>query len=458
MEETIAGFEIEFSVVSRPKDKENELDIKKIIWVSPYVISGTKGERNIKNGLWLTNGGYFYVDMSKFPEIASPECLGDPFMLTAYLEATFGIMRESARICETQLGKKILVFATNEGGALSSESGQNQSLGFHENFLFPEVPVFSDSTMEHLAASILPFMTTRQIIAGSGSFISGAFEISQRPKHTNKGAHHGTVNEKPIVNTKNERLMSINALRLHLTSGDTPILPYSFWLSSGITILVIAAIKGGYLKESESDKMTPTDPVNTFQAISRDPLCRLRFKTNSGETTALDIQRRHLECVGAMLAADTNIPSWTNIIYTAWKDTLNLLSQTPIPLDALEEKIGWVNKLRLLERIAATSGGWQSKAVKTLGVFYHQIDCHTPDFILENRARTRQVVPKNTVAKAMTTPPPTRAANRVAIIKNAAKKNEEVAISWGSVSWRLTKNIPLETKLPSPFLDKNLPH
>src|SRR5699024_6597385 len=97
------------------------------------------------------------------------------------------------RLAEDGVGGEIYVFKNNVDSA-------GNSYGCHENFLVERTGDFASVT-----EGLLPFLITRQLIAGTGKLMSSSrgtqFSVSQRADHIWEGISSATTRSRPIINT-----------------------------------------------------------------------------------------------------------------------------------------------------------------------------------------------------------------------------------------------------------------
>lgn len=440
----ICGFEIETSLVEIPKRSDTDEHCQELVHNCPHAIPN-----NEFGGLWLKNGGRFYTEpVGRHPEIASPECNWDPYEITAHFLAAIQILRDSAATLSLSRKKRTLIFLNNESSGEPEDS--NKSWGKHENYF---VPLTTLSSIDDWGSELLPFLATRPVFSGSGVLREHAFELSQRAKHINRHTDTTTTSTKPIFNTRTESLTSDKDFsRIHITFDDTPVIEFQTWLTFGVTMMVISAINMGLLSPWIRT-VTLLDPVRTLRLISHDLRFNRLFQTVDGyRATAIDIQKIYLEVVGEMLSAakSEETPDWMPLVWREWENVLSLLSKKPLPLEELACSVGWANKLLFLRNFFGKSESLcLNEKAKKAEVMYHEIT--SPVEAIERiKKLSRKVVSPEDVIKAITTPPQTRAANRVKIIKNHGGVADT---NWTSVRCD-TKTITLDL----PFLDSSLPH
>ncbi len=438
----VCGFEIETSLVQVPRRNDTAAHCLELLSSCPHLILTQSS-----SSAWLKNGGRFYIEgIGCHPEITSPECGWNPFETTAYFLAATQILRDSATfLSDERKAKRTLIFLNNESSGKPRDS--NKSWGFHENYF---VPLTVIPTIEKWCREILPFLVTRQVLSGSGILRKDGFEISQKARHIMQASSIPATTNKPIVNARPETLTNNKDFtRIHVTSGDTPVIEFQVWLNFGIAMMVFSAANLGLLSPLRGIT-APHDPVNAFKQISLDLSFKSQFQTEDGYfATALDVQKILLDTVGEMIVQhDDKIPVWMADVCLEWENILNLLSKNPVPFEALEDTLGWANKLLLLKRCSRDGSVFYNDTTKKIEVIYHEITS-PPEAIRNAKDLSRRVVKPEDVVKAVETPPETRARNRVAIINS----QHVHYLNWTHIKTE-SENIALDM----PFLDSSLPH
>ena len=118
------------------------------------------------------------------------------------------------------------------------------SYGCHDNYLVSRSIPFPS-----LTAGLLPFLVSRQIIAGAGKvgiegqesgFVPGHYQLSQRADFMETDLSVDTMHNRPILNTRDEpHAVREKYRRLHLIIGDANMCEYATALKVGTTQLVL---------------------------------------------------------------------------------------------------------------------------------------------------------------------------------------------------------------------------
>ena len=297
----------------------------------------------------LTNGARLYVDHAH-PEYSSPEVVtaregvvwdraGELVMLTA--------MRE--------LGKNpalpdVVLYKNNV-------DGKGATYGTHENFLVDRAVPFTE-----LAARLIPFLVTRQVLVGAGRVGLGqrgeqaGFQISQRADYVEAEIGLETTLRRPIVNTRDEPHADPRRWRrLHLIVGDANCFETATYLKLGMTSLVLwlverAEVEGPPRGTAEAlariDALALADPVAATHEVSRDLALTRRLELVDGRRlTAIEIQREYLEAVRS-LGEPAEQDTETADVLRRWGSLLDRLETEPA---ACVREVEWLAKLRVLE-------------------------------------------------------------------------------------------------------------
>jgi proteasome accessory factor A len=115
------------------------------------------------SNVFLTNGSRLYLDVGSHPEYATAEC-DDLAQLIAHDRAGELILDDLVDEAQERLAAEgfngtVYLFKNNTDSA-------GNSYGSHENYLIPRRGEFS-----RLAEILIPFLVTRQLIAGAGKIL-----------------------------------------------------------------------------------------------------------------------------------------------------------------------------------------------------------------------------------------------------------------------------------------------
>lgn len=298
-------------------------------------------------GVFLGNGGKFYIDVGCHPEYATPEC-SSPWELVRYTAAGDRIM---ARLVSAMQRRKrsatVLAFRGNTG-----YGSQPQTWACHESYLCRRHPT-------EYTEQILPFLVSRMVFAGSGGFDPFspgiAFTLSPRSHFLTTVSGTETMHSRPIVNLRCEPLASGGWNRLHLICADAVGSHAATWLRAGTTALAIALIDA---RLQPARDMQLQDPVAALRTFAADTTMTATVPTTRGEQiTAIGIQRRYLDLVRANIGAEW-LPGWTPAVIEGWDRTLRLLGQD---LESLASVYDWVIKRTVYGEFCAQRGlAWDS--------------------------------------------------------------------------------------------------
>ena len=194
------------------------------------------------------------------------------------------------------------------------------SYGCHDNYLVSRALNF-----ENLVRGLLPFLVSRQLIAGAGKvgreaqergFTPGGFQISQRADFMETELSVDTMHNRPILNTRDEPHANRERYRrLHLILGDANMCEYATALKIGTTRVVLDMISEGFVPSFDL-----ASPVQAIQSFSQDPDLKVVVRREHGGTiSGLDIQREYVNQARIVL---TNIDEETDWILQEWEQVL----------------------------------------------------------------------------------------------------------------------------------------
>ena len=291
---------------------------------------------DMKSDLVLPNGARFYNDHTH-PEYSTPECrtLRD---LVAHDRAGERIVHRAAQRRNRLLGGAHLRLYKN------NTDFHGHSYGCHDNYLVPRSIPFPA-----LAAGLLPFLVSRQVIAGAGKvgieaqesgWVPGAYQLSQRADFMETELGVDTMHNRPILNTRDEPHADRRKYRrLHLIIGDANMCEYATALKIGTTRLVLDLIERGALPPLEVEQ-----PVVAVKQVSRDPEIKTMIRLKDGrKVSALELQAHYCEIARRELAGSDEESDW---LLSEWAETLHALSEDR---SRLVGKLDWVTKLWLIE-------------------------------------------------------------------------------------------------------------
>ena len=365
----------------------------------------------------LANGARLYVDHAH-PEYSSPEVL-TPRDVLVWDRAGDRVAEECVRTLATT-AEPVNLYKNNT-------DSKGSSYGAHENYL-----VRRDVDFDELAAALLPFFATRQILCGAGRVGIGrsgeepGYQISSRADFFEEQIGLETTLRRPIVNTRDEpHADGTRWRRLHVIIGDATLAEPATLVRFGSTALVLGLIEAGL-----QPRLELADPVTALQTVSHDLTLSAALPLADGSTlTAIDIQRLYWEA--AVDAAGTAPDEATAEVLAEWDRFLTELARDP---RALAADIDWVAKLALLEGYRTREGlSWDAPKLALIDVQYSDVRREKGLFYrLEAAGRIRRITTDEQVERAVEqAPAQTRAFLRGGIIERFAPS--VAAASWDSV-------------------------
>ncbi len=380
--------------------------------------------REMKSDLVLTNGARYYNDHTH-PEYSTPECRS-VMDLVAHDRAGERILLASAKQRNQLLNSSPVKLYKN------NTDYHGHSYGCHENYLISRTINF-----EKLAALLMAFLVTRQIIIGAGktgieaqdhTIHNGIFQVSQRADFMETLYSVDTMHDRPILNTRDEPHANREKFRrLHLISGDSNMAEYATALKVGITRVILEMINKGVCPLIDLQ-----DPVRAMKEISQDTMLELLLPCkNMNPLSAIDVQRRYLDVALKEISGCDEETDW---ILCEWGNVLDLLVNDRT---ALVGSLDWVTKYWLLETfIESEKIDWTDPWLVSLDLEYHNIDPKQGLFLsLENTGNTRRICTDDQIHAAMNTGPlDTRAGIRGLCISKFSDKVE--AVQWERIFFK----------------------
>lgn len=348
----------------------------------------------MKSDLVLPNGARFYNDHTH-PEYSSAECrtIRD---LVAQDRAGERIVQAAADRRNKALGGPHVQLYKN------NTDFHGHSYGCHDNYLVARSIPFSK-----LAEDLLPFLVSRQLIAGTGKvgvetqdagFRPGPFQLSQRADFMECELSVDTMHNRPILNTRDEPHADRSRYRrLHLIVGDANMCEYATALKVGTTRLVLDLIA-----RDAAPSLGLADPVAAIRAVSRDPDLKALVPRKAGGTiSGLEIQEAYYL---ASLRTLSGLDEETDWILREWGETLTRLEKDRTRLVG---RIDWVTKLWLLEAFMQEERiGLDDPWLASLDLEYHNVNPARGLFLgLEAEGKTERIVTDADIEAARSTGP-----------------------------------------------------
>lgn len=282
-------------------------------------------------GIFLANGGRFYLDMSDLcdkPEFATAEC-SDPIELLTRIEEADAFVNDLAGRVEKEIGGDMLFSKTNVDYA------SGNTWGCHENYLIRRG--------YDLEKNLVPFLCSRQILAGSGGFDSSGglhFSLSTRAPFMRAVTGIDTLRQRAILNTRDESHSRSFEQRIHLIVGEGLHGEISSLLKCGTTALVAGLIEAGV---EPGQGIGLRAPLSAIRRFAQDPSCTTAARAESGRLVSpIDIQRHYLRLAGDHLS---KLPVWSEAVCRLWTEVLDNLESGREQNELL--RLDWVIRYRL---------------------------------------------------------------------------------------------------------------
>ncbi len=344
----------------------------------------------MKSDLVLPNGARFYNDHTH-PEYSTPECRSVRDLI-AHDRAGERIVQAAAARRNQELGAASVQLYKN------NTDFHGHSYGCHDNYLVSRSIPFTD-----LVSGLIPFLVSRQVVAGAGKvgiegqergLRAGQYQVSQRADFMEIELSVDTMHNRPLLNTRDEpHADRARYRRLHLIIGDANMCEYATALKVGTTRLVLDLIAAG-----QAPRVVLTDPVLAVKQISQDPELKVRVACHQGcDVTGLELQERYLEAAERAFAGHDEETDW---VLREWRATLGALQDDRARLIG---KLDWVTKQWLLETfMEAERVAWTDPWVASLDLEYHNVDPSRGLFLgLEQEGKTTRLVDDEAIRSAM---------------------------------------------------------
>ena len=380
------------------------------------------------SNVFLRNGSRLYLDVGSHPEYATPEC-DDILQLVTHDRAGERILEglvvdAEKRLRDEGIDGDIYLFKNNTDSA-------GNSYGCHENFLVGRQGEFSK-----LADALIPFLVSRQLIAGAGKVLSTprgpVYCLSQRAEHMWEGVSSATTRSRPIINTRDEPHADAERYRrLHVIVGDSNMSETTTMLKVATTDLVLRMLESGYVLRD----MTLENPIRAIREISHDMTGRRTVRLANGrELSALQIQtefyERALDFARRRGIADDPLSVPARAL-DLWGRTLNAIATDTI--ESMSREIDWVIKWQLLQRYMNKHDlALGSARIAQIDLAYHDITrSRGLYYLLERRGAVERLTRDIDVFEAKSVPPQTtRAKLRGDFIKRAQERRRDFTVDW----------------------------
>lgn len=381
---------------------------------------------SLEQDVILPNGARVYTDHGH-PEYSTPECL---------------TVREL--VAQEKAGERCLESARKKIMALYKESSNDElelliyknnndyyghSFGAHENYLVDR----NARKMEEVMHELVPHLVTRILYCGAGDIKDEQnssrrhYELSQRAEFFTQLSGIGTMQHRPIFNTRDEpHADETKFIRLHVIPGDANMSEYCIFLKNGTTAIILQMCED---KLIELDSIMLDNPITAFHEISKDIRMEKTYTLKNGKKfSAINIQEYYLE-KAQKYAADCGTQEQNEVV-REWAWVLDKLRNDP---HSLNKHIDWIIKYDVVTRFMESKNiSWNNDVVRSFSMRYHDIrDEGIYNRLCAQNAVVR-IISDDDIANAITHPPETtRAFFRANAVKKFGKNIKSV--NWESV-------------------------
>lgn len=366
--------------------------------------------------VFLPNGGRLYLDIGAHPEYATEECatIDDVLVAERAGDDIVAALAIQAEAWAAEHGTP-----TNFTVVKNNIDNYGNSYGSHENYL-----VSRHTDPELLADWLVPFLVSRQLIAGAGRWHRGLFTLSQRCDALVEVVSNTTTGERPLINTRDEpHADPQHYRRLHVIAGDSLLLEPANWLRWASTALV--------LRLAESGRPAPlalADPMDALRTWGRDPHAMV-LTTTGQQITAEQLQRQWCG-----LAADISEPGDGT---AAWQGVLDGLAAHD-PMTPVE----WWQKHRLLRAYQERHDlPDHAPALTAVDLRWHELGTDTQGRprslarLLEAQGTIARITNPDAVRAALRAPAsPTRAVLRSQVVQAARRAHRDINVDWSTIT------------------------
>ncbi|MDR1633811.1 MAG: proteasome accessory factor PafA2 family protein [Bifidobacteriaceae bacterium] len=359
-------------------------------------------------------GARLYLDVGSHPEYATAECSRLAEMV-AQERAGDQLMAVLAAAASRRAGVNIALIKNNTDSA-------GNAFGCHENYQVPR------AGSAELAAKLIPFLVTRQLIAGAGKVQvdprGARYVLSQRALHTSEALSSATTRSRPMINTRDEpHADGARYRRLHVIAGDSNMSAAAAGFKFGATNLLLrAATSGAALPALELDQ-----PARAIREVAQGWQDAHPVALADGRLIRpAEVQWEYFE-VARQAARDNEDQAVVNL----WERALTAWDR--LDFTGLETELDWLAKWRLIARYRQRTGaGLADPRVLRLELAYHQLDAQGGlRAKLEARGQLADGIGRKEIAAAVTEPPATtRGRLRGRFIAAARRAGREYTVDW----------------------------
>ncbi len=384
--------------------------------------------------IFLNNGGQAYNDGTHV-EMSLPECQ-TAREVVEYDNAACLLFHDAIK----KVKRKLIIIKNNL-------DAKGNSFGCHENYFVPYNTTIKrpkkdddENARQFILWQTLPFLISRQIFAGSGSYDAkeDKFYLSQRSRVMKSVWGSSTLHDRSIFNSRDENF-SETGLRIHLILGDATMSDWSTYLKVGTTNIVLRMAADGFLPI-----MDMANPLSALNEINSDINAKIKLRRfgwlgkffKPKTRNALDIQRVYLEHAHKYFTSRCK-PSPDDIkVVSEWEFVLNMLKADPISLDQYLDC--WIKKSLMIGESAETKS--------SINFQYHIAVDGLYDKLVK-KGKIKKLITLDSTLNAITCAPNTRALGRSKLIRQLCASDTQIT----NADWDVVETLDEIFNLPEPY-------
>ena len=390
--------------------------------------------------IWIGNGSRIYIDLLCVLEFATAEyrsCSLEGILQEKASELILNkVLKKAAAEEEVNL---ISLYKNNAAPSGFGDAYDEFSYASHHNYSYEskkQTAVFS--LLESFIPASLILSGNGHVLRRGGNFF---YVLSQRAPHINLRKSTFTLNDRAIINLRDESLMdkASGLSRLHLISRDATRCEFQTWLVDGITHLVIRLAEEGWKLPK---RLILDRPLLNFHRLNLSRGLQYQLQTVSKKVDAVDYLFLFLTAAQQL----NPLSSEEKKILQEWERVLELLQAKAY--DKLVGELDWVTKWYLLKNQMQREGyGLDDIRAWLLDMKYHNISPDPNQSVfawLDEKGYIKHLVTEKAIQAAVYTPPETRAKSRGRLVSLAAKQLKLFyrinRLNWESVEFRNYKS------------------
>jgi proteasome accessory factor A len=396
------------------------------------------------SNVFLSNASRLYIDVGAHPEYATAECDN----LTDLIASD----KAGERIVHDLIGgaEQRLAAAGIEGTVYlykNNTDSAGNSYGCHENYL-----VRRRADFKAFASALLPFLVTRQIVAGAGCITrtpAGAhYSFSPRADHMWEGMSSATTRSRPMINTRDEPHANADLYRrMHVIVGDSTMAEPTLLLKVGSTDLLLRLMEAHVWLPD----LTLAREMQAIRQVAHDLTGTAKVELADGRSmTAVEVQQTYLDTVREHVGGAIERTSEVDAILDLWQRGIDAVRLQDFSL--IDTEIDWAIKHRLVTRYRdRLDCDLDDARLARLEMAFHDVSPQRGLFYaLQTQGLAKRLVSGAQIEHAMTVAPQsTRARLRGEFVTAALDAGRDFTVDW--VHLKITGHDSRVVLLKDPF-------